>query len=172
MQLEMLNVLWMRKILLLDIIARVVLFPVMNLVLVLVVAVVSRPHAEIRQFNVLGVFGLEFGERDFAVLVHVEHVEDGLYDHLFLGFADAGRGGVGEAVGAADVGRGPYACAVVVVEVEEGGCVEAGDVVLLCLLLACTIITVKQVLSTSHMPSRPVCIWRNNDLRVVAATMR
>ena len=53
-------------------------------------------------------------------------------DHLFLGFADRGGGGVGEAVCASDVGRGPDAGAVVVVQVEEGGCVEAGDVVFLC----------------------------------------
>ena len=87
----------------------------MNLILVLVIAMVSRTHTHIRQFDVLGVCGEEFSERDFPVLVGVEHVEDGRDDHVFLGFGDRVRGGVGEAVGAADVGRGPYTGAVIVV---------------------------------------------------------
>lgn len=115
MQLEMLNILWMRKILLLDIITRVVLLPVVNLILVLVIAVVSRTHAEVRQFDILRVFGLKFGQADFAVLVDVEHVEDSLYDHLLLRFADVCRGGIGKTVCAADVGGSPDTGAVIVV---------------------------------------------------------
>lgn len=40
-------------------------------------------------------------------------------------------GRIGEAVGAFDVDGGPDAGGVVVMEVEESVCVEAGDVVLL-----------------------------------------
>ena len=132
MQLEMLNILWMGEIFFLDIIPRVILFPMMNLILVLIVSVVPWPHAEIRQLDVLGVFCLEFLERDLAVLINVEHVKDCLHDHLLFGFADVLRGRVREAVGAADVGTGPDAGAVIVVQVEEGCCVEAGDVMFLC----------------------------------------
>lgn len=132
MQLKVLDILRVREILLIDIVAVVILLPVVDLVLVLVVSVVTGPHAEIRELDVVVIFEQEFLESDFAVFVGVEHVEDCLDDHLLLGFADVVGGGVGEAVCAADVGRGPDTGAVVVVQVEESSRVVAGDVVFLC----------------------------------------
>jgi hypothetical protein len=132
MHLEMRNILWMIQILLLHIIPRVILLPMMNLILILIITMVSRPHAKVRQFYTLTIFLKKLGQGDGPIFVGVEHIEDSLDDHAFLGFGDTGGRGVGEAVGAPDVERGPETGAVVVVQVEEGSCVEAGYVVLFC----------------------------------------
>ena len=129
---EMLNVLWMIQILLFHIIATMVLLPMMDFILVLIVSMMPRPHAKVRKFDIFRVLLEVFGEADAAVFVDVEHVEDGLDNHLFFSLGYAGGGGVGETVGSADVDACPEAGAVVIVQVEEGGRVEAGDVVLLC----------------------------------------
>ncbi|KAH9874623.1 hypothetical protein IAQ61_003813 [Plenodomus lingam] len=134
--LEMGNVLRMVQILLFDIIPAVILFKMMDFILILVVAMMSRPHTKIGQLCALLVFAKEFGERDGAVLVDVEHVKDGLDNGSFLALGDGGRGDVFEAVSAADILGRPEPRALVVVQIEEGRCVEAGKVMLLCIAVS------------------------------------
>lgn len=76
----------------------------------------------------------ELSERYGTIFVDVVHVDDGLDDHVFLCFGDFSGRDVLETVGAADVYGGPETGAVVVVEIEECGCVKTGDVMLLCYL--------------------------------------
>jgi hypothetical protein len=87
-----------------------------------------------------------------------------LYDQISLCGRDVCGGRVGEAVGALYVCGGPEAGAVVVVHVEEGGCVEAGDVVLLCDGSVTCQLPTGGAFRTSHMARLPVCVWRNHDV--------
>jgi hypothetical protein len=77
--------------------------------------------------------------------------------------------GIGEPVGALYVDSGPDARAVVVVQIEEGCCVESGDMMLLYYLLATYIVVSGVVIFTSHVSRWPVGIWSNYDLRMLAA---
>jgi hypothetical protein len=127
---EMLDILRVRQVLLARILI-MVLLPVVDLVLVLVVAVVAGAEAEIGQREALGDADGVLCERDHAVAVGVEELEDfvdGVF--LLLGGDVAGRL-VFEAVGFEDVVARPLVAAVVVVQVEERAGVEAVDVVFL-----------------------------------------
>lgn len=129
---KMLNILGMDQILLLNIISRMILLPMMDLILVLIVAMVSGAHAKIRQAQAVVV-----PRRDELVFcngarfVGVEHGQHRLDDALFAEVGDVRRGGVEEAVGALDVVGHPEARGVVVVEREKGLWVEGRYVVLL-----------------------------------------
>jgi hypothetical protein len=171
--LEMGDILRMRQVLLLDVIPAVVFFPVVNLILVLGIAVVSRSHAKVRELDVLGVALHELYYGNLAVLVDIEHVEDGLHDRLFLGLGYRGCRGIGQSVCAPDVGCCPDAGAVVVVKREEGRRVVPGNMMLLCCLSAAAAGSgVCHSIRTSHVSCRPVRIWRDYNLRVFAAAVR
>jgi hypothetical protein len=150
-----------------------VLLPMVNLILVLVIAVVSRSHAKVRELDMLRVALHELCYGNLAVLVDIEHVEDGLHDGLFLALGYRGCRGIGQSVRAPDVGCCPDAGAIVVVEREEGRRVVPGDVVLLCCLSAAAAGSgLRRSIRTSHVSCRPVRIWRDYNLRVFAAAVR
>lgn len=115
----MLNVLRVGEVLLLDVVAAVVLFKVVDLVLVLVVAVVAGPEAEVGQAEAARGAYRVFGKRNGAGAVGVVEFEHLLHDVVFLLLRDVACGFVEQAVRLLDVVRGPEAVAVVVVEVEE-----------------------------------------------------
>lgn len=127
---EMLDVLRMRQILQPGILIMIQL-PVMDLILVLVVAVVSRARPQIRQGPALvRNKDLELVAIDHPILVIIDQAQN-LGNNLLLALlADVLVGVVHEPVGAQDLGRFPLPVRVVVVQREEGGGVEVGDVVL------------------------------------------
>lgn len=125
------NILGMDQVLLGDIVARVVLFEMVNLVLILVVAVVSGAGAEIGQRETACTANGEFGKGDCAAEILVVDVEDLLRNVVFLLRGDMVGGFVQQAVGFLDVVDSPLATAVVIVQVEEGARVERVDVVFL-----------------------------------------
>lgn len=94
----MLDILWMDQIFLFCVLV-VVFLKVMDLVLVLVVAVVSRTVAEVREFEALGFADGVFGKGDGAGQVAVEELNDFLDGGFFVCLGDVGCGGVEETVG-------------------------------------------------------------------------
>lgn len=130
--LEVLNVLGVRQVLEARVLI-VVLFPVVNLVLVLVVAVVPRSRAKVRQGAVLVVDEhLELVPVDDFVLVVIDQAQYLAHNLLLALLRHVLIGLIKQAVRPHDLLRLPQPVAVVVVEVEEGGCVEVGRVVFLC----------------------------------------
>jgi hypothetical protein len=127
---EMFNILRVRQVFLARVLV-VVFLPVVNLVLVLIVAVVARSKAEIRQREAFGYADSVLCVRDGAAAVCVEELEDFVHGVFFLLRGDVVGRLVFQAVGFEDVVARPLVAAVVVVEVEEGAGVEGGDVVLL-----------------------------------------
>ena len=109
----------------------VVFLPVVDFVLVLIVAVVAGAETEVRQGQAFGDADGVFGVGDCAAAVGVEEVEDFVDRVVFLARVDGAGRFVEEAVGFGDVVARPLVAAVVVVQVEEGAGVEGGDVVLL-----------------------------------------
>jgi len=128
---KMLDVLRMVQILLLNIIPTMVLLPMMDLILILIIAMMSRSESKIRQLDAVVGALLPFMQRNDAVVVGVVKLEDGLDCGVFLLFGDGGGGGVRETVRPPDVVLRPDSCGVVVVEGEENAGVEGGDVMLL-----------------------------------------
>lgn len=108
-----------------------IFFEVMNLILVLVVAVVSRTKTEVGQFDTVSLANNELGKRDTTTLVFVEQGEDFLNYLFFLCLRDILCAFVLQAVGLADIVRGPCAAAIVVVKVEERSSIKGVDVMLL-----------------------------------------
>lgn len=105
----------------------------MNLVLVLIIAVVSRPRAHIRKRLLLDVDEAhELVLGDDAVVVVVHQVEDVADDLVSPGLGDVLVGIVHQAVCAENLEAFPCAIAIEVVQGEEGGGVEVLDVVFLC----------------------------------------
>lgn len=108
------------------------LLPMMNLVLVLIVAVVSRPRTHIRKCFLLDVdeaYELVLGDDTVAVVVdQVEDVADDLIPSLLRNML---VGVVHKAVCAQNFETFPCAIAVEVVQSEEGGGVEVLDVMFL-----------------------------------------
>jgi hypothetical protein len=127
---EVLDILRVRQILLAGILV-VVFLPVVNFVLVLIVAVVAGAVAEIRQFEALGDTDGVLCVGNGAAAIGVEELEDSVHGIVFRFRGDGAGGLVFQAVGFEDVVARPLVAAVVVVQVEEGAGVEGGDVVLL-----------------------------------------
>lgn len=127
---EMFNVFRVRQVFFARILV-VVFLPVVDFVLVLIIAVVAGAETEVGQGEAFGDADGVFGVGDCAAAVGVEEFEDFGYGGVFLGRGDGARGFVEQAVGFGDVVARPLVAAVVVVEVEEGAGVEGGDVMLL-----------------------------------------
>ena len=108
------------------------LLPVVDLVLVLVVAVVAGPGAHVRQGLALALDDVDkLIARDAAVAVLVEQRQDVAHDLVLADEGDLLVRLVHQAVCAQDLVVLPVAVAVEVVKREEGGRIEAGGVVLL-----------------------------------------
>lgn len=136
----MLNILRMIQLLIRAIII-MILFKMMHLILVLIVSMMAWPRAKIGQNTPVVVEFEEFVEGDSAVEVVVHEFEDGGDDFVAFGVGDGvwigGRGGIGvsvggDAVSAQDFVVRPGMGVIKVVEGEEGGGVEVGDVVFFC----------------------------------------
>ena len=93
MHTKVLNVLGMRQVLFLRVVA-VVLLPMVDLVLVLVVAMMAWAEPEVRQLDALGVGDGEFGVRDCTAAVYVKEREDLVDCCLFGVFVDVRSGPV------------------------------------------------------------------------------
>jgi hypothetical protein len=124
MLLKMLNILRMNQILFFRILI-MILLPMMDLILILVVAVMSRSPAEIWEFDPLRASDGEFGEGNCARPVSVEEFDDFVDGFVFFLVGDVVGGFVSEAVEVVDVVVGPFVAVVEVVEGEEGAGVEA-----------------------------------------------
>lgn len=127
---EVFNVLRVNQILFRCVLA-VVLLEMMNLILVLVIAVMSRSIAQIWELEALRIANREFGEGDCAREVTVKDRDDLVNGCGLFGFGDVLRGRVLETVRFQQVVFGPFVAAVVVVQVEERAGVEGGDVMFL-----------------------------------------
>ena len=149
MLLEVLNVLGVRQVLELGVLA-VVLLPVVDLVLVLVVAVVAGAGTHVGQRLAVVHELRPLGLADVAVAVGVEEVEQGLEYLIAPALRDGLVGLVVEAVGAEELVALPLAVAVVVVEGEEGAGVPAVQVVLLYFATP---------LDTEYMLGADTCCW-------------
>lgn len=150
----------------------VVFLPVVNLVFVLIVTVVSRTVAKVGQREAFGDTNGVLCVRDGAAAVCVEELEHLVHGVLFLLRWDVLSGLILEAVGLEDVVARPLVAAVVVVEIEERASVERIDVVLLWNVVSPLILRpLRLILLTSHMPGRPVCIWRHGLLIVTTVRL-
>jgi hypothetical protein len=135
----------------------VVFLPVVDFVFVLIVAVVARAVAEIRQRETLPNSDGVFCVRDRAAAIRIEELEDFVHSLFFRRSGDGACGLVFQAVGFGDVVARPLVAAVVVVQVEEGAGVEGVDVVLLwnaCVspCLSAHITTPLRLSATPHQP--------------------
>ena len=109
----------------------VVFLPVVDFVLVLIVAVVAGAVAKVRQRETLGDTDGVLCVRYSAAAIRIEELEDSVHG-IFFRFGGDGAGGlVFQAVGFEDVVARPLVAAIVVVQVKEGAGVEGSDVVLL-----------------------------------------
>jgi hypothetical protein len=127
---EVLDILRVRQVFLASVFV-VVLLPVVDFVLVLIVAVVARAVAEIGELEALGDTNRVLCVGNGAAAIRVEELEHSVHG-IFFRFRGDGAGGlVFQAVGFEDVVARPLVAAVVVVQVEEGAGVEGGDMVLL-----------------------------------------
>jgi hypothetical protein len=127
---EMLDVFRVRQVFLARVLV-VVFLPVVDLVLVLIVAVMAGSKTKIRQREPFGYADGIFCVGDGAAAICIEELEDFVHGVFFLLRGDVVGRLVFQAVGFGDVVARPLVAAVVVVEVEEGAGVEGGDVVLL-----------------------------------------
>jgi len=127
---EVLNIFRVRQVFLAGVLI-VVFLPVVDFVLVLIVAVVAGAVAEVRQREALANADSVFRVRDGAAAVCVEELEDSVHSIFLRLGGDGACGLVFQAVGFEDVVARPLVAAVVVVQVEERAGVEGGDVVLL-----------------------------------------
>jgi hypothetical protein len=149
----------------------VVFLPVVDLILVLVVAVVAGSETEVRQREPFGYADGVFRVRHGAAAVSVEELEDFVHGVFFLLRGDVVGRLVFQAVGFGDVVARPLVAAVVVVQVEEGAGVEGGDVVLLWnagqpIAISCAIKVV---------PPHRTCVWSpslHRPLRAVVCGRR
>jgi len=111
------------------------LLPMVNLILVLIIAVMAGPGAHIGKGLALDINKAhELFAADATVTVAINHVENlprnaiaPLLRHVLVGL-------VHQAVRALDLVRLPDAVAIEVVQREEGRCVERARVVLLCVI--------------------------------------
>lgn len=131
---EMLNVFGVRQVFKTRVLV-VVFLPVVNLILVLVIAVVARPGAKVGQSAVLVVNkDLELVAVDHLVFVVVNQAQDFANNFLLALLRHVLVGLVKKTVRPHDLLGLPLAVAVVIVQLEEGGRVEVGCMVFLCSL--------------------------------------
>ncbi|ROV97737.1 hypothetical protein VMCG_07429 [Cytospora schulzeri] len=105
-------------------------FPMVDLILVLVITMVSRPRANVRQRATLNHKDLKLVLGDDAVPVIVGQFEHLADDLLFPPFRDVLVGVVEQAVRPQDLLGLPLPVGIEVVQGEEGACVELGSVML------------------------------------------
>lgn len=127
---EVFNILRVNQILFCCILA-VVLLEVMNLILVLVIAVMSRSIAQIWELEALRVADREFGEGNRTREITVKDCNDLVNGCGLFRLGDVLRGRVLETIRFKQVVFGPFVAAVVVVQVEERTGIEGGDVMFL-----------------------------------------